>query len=100
MEIDQGLRRLRLERDIMLELPHSSVLQDVVSSSELLVTSPSRAAKLYERNSEVNVFELPFAVKSFNVSASWIITMMIWKRELGLFKHYKIFFGIYKIIWN
>ena len=55
----------------MLELPHFSVLQDVVTSSELLVTLPSRAAKVYARNSEVNVFELPFALKPFNVSANW-----------------------------
>ena len=71
IEIDQKLKELGLKRNIMLELPHFSVLQDVVSSSELLVTLPSRAAKVYERNSEVNVFELPFAVKPFNVSVNW-----------------------------
>ena len=71
IEIDQKLKELGLKRNIMLELPHFSVLQDVVTSSELLVTLPSRAAKVYERNSEVNVFELPFALKSFNVSANW-----------------------------
>ena len=71
IEIDQKLKELGLKRNIMLELPHFSVLQDVVSSSELLVTLPSRAAKVYARNSEVNVFELPFALKPFNVSANW-----------------------------
>ena len=71
MEIDQGLKELGLERNIMLELPHFSVLQDVATNSELLVSLPSRAAKVYERNSDVNVFELPFAVKPFNVSANW-----------------------------
>lgn len=71
IEIDQKLKELGLKRNIMLELPHFSVLQDVVSSSELLVTLPSRAAKVYERNSEVNVFELPFAVKPFHVSVNW-----------------------------
>ena len=71
MEIDQGLKELGLKRNIMLELPHFSVLQDVVTNSELLVSLPSRAAKVYERNSNVNVFELPFAVKPFNVSANW-----------------------------
>jgi DNA-binding transcriptional LysR family regulator len=71
IEIDQKLKELGLKRNIMLELPHFSVLQDVVTSSELLVTLPSRAAKVYERNSEVNVFELPFTVKPFNVSVNW-----------------------------
>lgn len=71
IEIDQRLKELGLKRNIMLELPHFSVLQDVVASSELLVTLPSRAAKVYERNSDVNVFELPFSVKPFNVSVNW-----------------------------
>ena len=63
IEIDQRLKELGLKRKIMLELPHFSVLQDVVTSSELLVTLPSRAAKVYARNGDVNIFELPFSVK-------------------------------------
>lgn len=71
IEIDQRLKELGLKRKIMLELPHFSVLQDVITNSELLLTLPSRAAKVYERNSDVSIFELPFSVKSFNVSANW-----------------------------
>ncbi len=71
LEVDQRLKELGLKRKIILELPHFSVLQDVITSSELLVTLPSRAAKVYERNSNVNIFELPFAVNSFNISANW-----------------------------
>ncbi|ENP2061716.1 LysR substrate-binding domain-containing protein, partial [Acinetobacter baumannii] len=71
MEIDQRLKELGLKRNITLEVPHFSVLQNVVTNSELLVTLPSRAAQVYMQNSEVNIFELPFTVKSFNVSANW-----------------------------
>jgi DNA-binding transcriptional LysR family regulator len=71
IEIDQRLKELGLKRNIMLEVPHFSVLQDVVTNSELLVTIPSRAARVYERNSDINIFELPFAVKPFNVSVNW-----------------------------
>lgn len=71
IEVDQKLKELGLKRQIILELPHFSVLQDVISSSELLVSIPSRAARVYARNSEVNVFELPFSVKAFNVSVNW-----------------------------
>ena len=71
IEVEQRLKELALKREVMLEIPHFSVLQDVISSSELLMTVPSRAARVYERNSAVNVFELPFAVKPFNVSANW-----------------------------
>lgn len=71
IEIDQKLKEMGLKRNIMLEVPHFSVLQDVVASSELLVTLPLRAARVYERNSDVTIFELPFAVKPFNVSVNW-----------------------------
>lgn len=71
IEIDQKLKELGLKRNIMLELPHFSVLQDVVTRSELLVSLPSRAAKVYQRNCDVNIFELPFQVKPFSVSANW-----------------------------
>ena len=71
IEIDQRLKESGLKRKIMLELPHFSVLQDVITSSELLVTLPSRAAKVYARNGDVNIFELPFSVKPFNVSVNW-----------------------------
>ncbi len=63
-----------------------------MSSSELLVTLPSRAAKVYERNSEVNVFELPFAVKPFNVSVNWYNHRDDFRSSnSGLSKLYKIF---------
>ncbi len=71
IEIDQRLKESGLKRKIMLELPHFSVLQDVITSSELLVTLPSRAAKVYARNGDVNIFELPFSVKPFNISVNW-----------------------------
>ncbi|WOE33074.1 MULTISPECIES: LysR family transcriptional regulator [unclassified Acinetobacter] len=71
IEIDQRLKEMGLKREIMLEVPHFSVLQDVVSSTALLITLPSRAARVYERNSQVNIFELPFLVKPFNVSVNW-----------------------------
>lgn len=71
IEIDQKLKELGLKREIVLELPHFSVLQDVITSSELLLTIPSRAARVYARNAAVHIFELPFAVKPFSVSANW-----------------------------
>ena len=71
LEIDQRLKEMGLKRNVMLELPHFSVLQDVVTSSELLVTLPSRAADVYKRSSNINILEIPFAIKPFNVSVNW-----------------------------
>lgn len=71
IEVDQKLKELGKARKIMLEVPHFSVLENVVNSSELLVTLPSRAAKVYQQNSAVNIFELPFELKPFNVSVNW-----------------------------
>lgn len=71
LEIDQRLKELGLKRQIMLDVPHFSVLQDVITHSELLITLPSRAARFYERNSDVAIFELPFSVRPFNVSVNW-----------------------------
>ena len=70
-EIDERLKELGVKRNIMLDVPHFSVLQDVVVQSELLITLPSRAARVYECNSAINIFELPFLVNPFNVSAHW-----------------------------
>lgn len=45
-------------------------LFDAVTSSDLLDTLPPRDITVYERNSEVKEFELPFALKPLNVSAN------------------------------
>lgn len=71
IEIDQKLKELGLSRQIMLEVPHFSVLANVVKNSEVLVTLPSRAAYAYQQNTDINIFELPFELKPFNVSVNW-----------------------------
>lgn len=71
IEIDQRLKEMGLKREVMLEVPHFSVLQDVITKTDLLITLPSRAARVYERNSQVNILKLPFSVKPFNVSVNW-----------------------------
>lgn len=71
IEIDQKLKEMGYSRNIMLEVPHFSVLQNVVKTSELLVTLPSRAARVYQQHADIHIFELPFEVKPFNVSVNW-----------------------------
>lgn len=71
IQVDKTLKELCRSRDIGLEVPHFSVLQGVLEQTDLLVTLPSRAAKYYLKNSDVNCFELPFKTDSFVVSQNW-----------------------------
>lgn len=71
IEIDQRIKELGYSRKIMLEVPHFSVLENIVKNSDLLVTLPSRAAAVYQSNTDVNIFQLPFEVRPFNVSVNW-----------------------------
>lgn len=71
IEIDQKLKVLNAKRSIILEVPHFSVLEQVINHSTYLVTVPSRAASVYARNGNINIFELPFEVNPFNVSLNW-----------------------------
>lgn len=70
-EVEQSLKQLGVTRHISVEVPHFSVLQDVINQSEYLVTVPSRGAQFYFHNSDIRIFELPFPVKPFNVSLNW-----------------------------
>lgn len=71
IEIEQKLKAINVERSVVLEVPHFSVLEQIISQSNYLVTLPSRAAQVYARNGNVNIFELPFDVKPFSVSLNW-----------------------------
>lgn len=71
VEIDQKVKELGYHREVMLEVPHFSVLENIVKNTDLLVTLPSRAAKVYQHNTDVNIFKLPFEVQPFHVSVNW-----------------------------
>ncbi|HCD2519023.1 TPA: LysR family transcriptional regulator [Acinetobacter baumannii] len=71
IQVEQYLKTMDLKRRIRLEVPHFSVLQGVLQSSDMLVTLPSRAARHYLAHGNVQMFELPFAMDSFKVSLNW-----------------------------
>ncbi|ENX56397.1 MULTISPECIES: LysR family transcriptional regulator [Acinetobacter] len=71
IQVEQYLKTMNLKRRIRLEVPHFSVLQGVLQSSDMLVTLPSRAARHYLAHGNVQMFELPFAIDSFKVSLNW-----------------------------
>ncbi len=60
--VEDRLKEFGLEREIALEVPRFSALGELISSSELLVTLPSAAAKIYQRRGNGRLLELPFQV--------------------------------------
>ncbi|WP_454866998.1 LysR family transcriptional regulator [Pseudomonas lini] len=69
--VEDRLRESGFERKVRLRVPHFSVLPEVVSSSDLLVTLPSRVATMFASRSHTRVVELPFSVPSIEVSLQW-----------------------------
>ncbi|RMP62842.1 hypothetical protein ALQ18_02302 [Pseudomonas marginalis pv. marginalis] len=69
--VEDRLREAGVERKVRLRVPHFSVLPEVVSSSDLLVTLPSRVAVMFASRSHTRVVELPFNVPSIEVSLQW-----------------------------
>ena len=65
--VEDRLKEFGLERDIALEVPHFAALGELIASSELLVTLPSAAAKIYIRRGNGRLLELPFQVPNQEV---------------------------------
>lgn len=58
--VEDKLKEFGLERNIAVEVPHFAALGELIASSELLVTLPSSAAKIYVRRGNGRLLELPF----------------------------------------
>jgi DNA-binding transcriptional LysR family regulator len=69
--VEDYLYEAGITRNIMLKVPHFSVLPDVVSSSDLLVTLPSRVAQLYAKRMPLKFIELPFVIPGFEVGVHY-----------------------------
>lgn len=65
--VEDRLKEYALERDIALEVPHFAALGELIASSELLVTLPSLAAKIYLRRGNGRLLELPFQLPNQEV---------------------------------
>ncbi|WP_249674401.1 LysR family transcriptional regulator [Pseudomonas abieticivorans] len=69
--VEDRLREAGLERRVRLRVPHFSVLPEVVSGSDLLVTLPERVARMFASRSATRVLELPFPIPSIEVGLQW-----------------------------
>lgn len=69
--VEERLRELGCVRKIALRLPHPSVLPEVVATTDLLLTIPSRMAALLASQHQVRAVALPFEVRALDVMLRW-----------------------------
>lgn len=69
--VEDCLHDANITRKIMLTVPHFSVLPGIIASSDLLVTLPSRVARVYAERMPLRFLDLPFSIPEFEVSIHW-----------------------------
>ncbi|MCF5723175.1 LysR family transcriptional regulator [Pseudomonas syringae] len=69
--VEDRLREAGLVRKVRLRVPHFSVLPEVVSSSDLVVTLPARVARMFASRSATRIVELPFPVPAIEIGLQW-----------------------------
>ena len=65
--VEERIKEYGFERRIALEVPHFAALGELIASSELLVTLPSSAAKIYVARGNGRIIELPFKLPNLEV---------------------------------
>ncbi len=70
-EIDEELKRMNLERRVLLEVQHEMVLPLVLRNNDLLVNMPLRMAKLFKELLPLEILELPLKPIEYSFSQHW-----------------------------
>ncbi|CAH0240979.1 LysR family transcriptional regulator [Erwinia aphidicola] len=65
--VEERIREYGFERKIALEVPHFAALGEVIAATELLVTLPTSAAKIYVARGNGRIIELPFELPNLEV---------------------------------
>jgi DNA-binding transcriptional LysR family regulator len=52
-------------------VPHFSVLAEVIATTDLLLSAPSRIAHRFAAGHAIRVFELPFTVRKLEIMLRW-----------------------------
>ncbi|ROR08758.1 LysR family transcriptional regulator [Erwinia sp. JUb26] len=65
--VEAQIKEYGFERRIALEVPHFTALGEIIASSELLVTIPLSAAKIYAARGNGRIVELPFQLPNLEV---------------------------------
>lgn len=62
---------LNIKRNVILRMPNYFALPNVIESSDLLVTVPSRIARFLQRHSNLEITGVPFPSPLFDVRMFW-----------------------------
>ena len=69
--IEETLRSNGIRRQVGLQIPHFTILGNLIGSSDLLVLLPSRVAKFFESQGSVRSLEFPQPLPRFEVRLHW-----------------------------
>ena len=69
--LDEALRRMHVERRVILELPGFLGLSGIVSASDLIAVLPRHIANTLARFASLRVLECPMALPTFTVKQHW-----------------------------
>ncbi len=70
-EIDKQLKKIKLTRQIVLEVQHEMVLPLVLRNNDLLVNMPLRMAKLFRELLPLEILELPVKTLAYSFYQHW-----------------------------
>jgi DNA-binding transcriptional LysR family regulator len=69
--LEDSLQQLGIHRKIALQLPHFTLLPQLISETDLVITLPSRVAKMFLSYGNLRMLEIPVAIPYFEVKMYW-----------------------------
>lgn len=69
--VDEALAALNIKRRTAVYIPQFTILPQLIATSDLLVTVPSRIAALFKKAGGVKAFEIPVPIPEYDVSVHW-----------------------------
>lgn len=69
--VDDAMTEMGLSRTIALRVPHFTNLVEVITSTDLVLTLPTRVAKAFARDKRMRVLPVPFPIPTFDVNLFW-----------------------------
>ena len=69
--IEEILRQHGVSQRITLQIPHFTILPQLISDSDLLVTLPLGIAKLFKSYGKLKILEMPIEIPHFEVRMFW-----------------------------
>ncbi|WP_321883912.1 LysR family transcriptional regulator [Burkholderia cepacia] len=69
--VEDVMTEMGLSRTIALRVPHFTNLVDVIASTDLVLTLPTRVARAFARDGRMRVMAAPFPIPTFDVNLYW-----------------------------